>query len=725
MADSDAEDDDEDDDDEDGDDSDSGDDTTDRAGASSGPSSGRRGNSTSAAAPQRSAKNPHVYIDLQAGNVALGRVVIELFTDVPLASENFRALCTGAYRHPETGRPLSYENSQFNMVREDYMVGGDVDDINGEGKMSIYGAPFEDEPAGLARTHTIGSVSLFSKRKDSNDSKFVICLKRQMTFMDGQYVVCGQVIKGLGAAFAATEYVSDHDAGTPDVPIFISGCGRLRKGGKKDKKAAATAAATAASDAAAGIAEEIAAELEAEAAAAKTAKAAAAARSDVSASVAAAVGTKAACPKCSSSAWYVRRVPGSGLRFKCKNKECGEGFYVSDTPEATAAAEAALAAAEAAKAKRVEAQNKKQTDEAAARERRQRAQDEWQRAKELHKAAAGAAGISLDEYMKRRRAEKAERKIKYGDDVREAARAEAAKKEREDKAAAKAAKRSAAAAGGDAGAVDAAALSAARRKKVAEKLTAKGLAHTIAGEHIKLAAKAAGEAAAAAKAVKASKDKVKSDRRVEKKKQKRVQDKLKARREARGGAGSDDDDDDDGGHDDGREAADEEGSEERVRLAAPRAPREHRGDREHRPRDRERSSSSSGVARPAGDSEEARARFGRDESGKKIRHRDIGAEGVERLRAYKAEAQAADGHAAARRAFNERRGITSNNDGDKRPRRAPGGAKPRWGEKERSERGALRENKSVADAEVAKRLQSVAAPNDLDWRKKVAALRSQ
>ena len=65
---------------------------------------------------------PPVYLDVSIEGSLLGRLVIELFEDTPITSENFRALCTGEKGKGKSGKNLHYKGSTFHRIVPGFMI---------------------------------------------------------------------------------------------------------------------------------------------------------------------------------------------------------------------------------------------------------------------------------------------------------------------------------------------------------------------------------------------------------------------------------------------------------------------------------------------------------------------------------------------------------------------------------------------------------------------------
>jgi peptidyl-prolyl isomerase F (cyclophilin D) len=161
---------------------------------------------------------PRCFFDVTADGEPLGRVVIELRSDVvPRTAENFRALCTG-----EKG--YGYKGCPFHRIIPQFMCqGGDFTRHNGTGGKSIYGAKFADENFMLKHTGP-GIVSMANSGPDTNGSQFFICTVAT-PHLDGKHVVFGSVVQGMDVVQKMESYGSR--SGQPTAKIIIAKCGQL------------------------------------------------------------------------------------------------------------------------------------------------------------------------------------------------------------------------------------------------------------------------------------------------------------------------------------------------------------------------------------------------------------------------------------------------------------------------------------------------------------------
>uniref|UniRef100_A0A3P9N5P7 Peptidyl-prolyl cis-trans isomerase n=1 Tax=Poecilia reticulata TaxID=8081 RepID=A0A3P9N5P7_POERE len=163
---------------------------------------------------------PRCFFDVGISNVLVGRIVVELFSDIcPKTCENFRCLCTG------TQKPLHYKGCLFHRIVKDFMIqGGDFSEGNGRGGESIYGGFFEDESFAVKHNKDY-LLSMANRGKDTNGSQFFITTK-PAPHLDGVHVVFGHVISGQEVVQTMENQKTDPNS-RPYAEVKILNCGEL------------------------------------------------------------------------------------------------------------------------------------------------------------------------------------------------------------------------------------------------------------------------------------------------------------------------------------------------------------------------------------------------------------------------------------------------------------------------------------------------------------------
>ena len=161
-----------------------------------------------------------VYLDIMIDDRPAGRIVVGLFGEIaPKTAKNFQTLATTGV----AGK--TYKGTRFHRVIKKFMVqGGDIENDDGTGSISVYGKYFDDENFHVGHNGPM-YVSMANAGKDTNGCQFFITTI-PTPWLDGKHTVFGKVINGEHVVFKIEQVKTDADD-IPIKPVVIFDCGSV------------------------------------------------------------------------------------------------------------------------------------------------------------------------------------------------------------------------------------------------------------------------------------------------------------------------------------------------------------------------------------------------------------------------------------------------------------------------------------------------------------------
>ena len=190
--------------------------------------------------PLPSGDGPLCYLKFTVDGKDVGKVTVKLYQDkAPLASKNFKCLCTGEVSNPNNStKKLCYQGSKAHRIVPNFCVQmGDFTRGDGRGGQSIYPpntpgvsdawGKFKDE---MFMQHSKpGLLSMANSGKNSNSSQVFFTLKA-VPYLDGKHVVFGEVLNGMDVIQALGKVKTNQKTQVPLQPVIIDDCGELKDG---------------------------------------------------------------------------------------------------------------------------------------------------------------------------------------------------------------------------------------------------------------------------------------------------------------------------------------------------------------------------------------------------------------------------------------------------------------------------------------------------------------
>lgn len=177
--------------------------------------------------------NPIVFLEITIGNECRGQLEVELRADLcPIASENFRQLCTGETEPHADGTKMHLKGTKFHRVVKDLMCqGGDLAHADGTWSQCVNhlshdgSGEFPDENFILRHTGP-GVLSMANRGPDSNGSQFYFSFIETAQF-NNLHQVFGVVCNEDSLALLLQVEQEGTPHGVPKRDVLISDCGQL------------------------------------------------------------------------------------------------------------------------------------------------------------------------------------------------------------------------------------------------------------------------------------------------------------------------------------------------------------------------------------------------------------------------------------------------------------------------------------------------------------------